>query len=165
MATARRGTARRNDPDGGAPGAPDDPLAQSLAAKTRTATRLYMRRLEEEIARAGISSGMWFFLRALWEEVGLSQTDLAERAGVMGPTTVTALNRMQRMGLIERRTSEQDRRRVHVFLTPRARALEAKLKPKAAALLELSVEGPSRAEVASLRRMLDVVIRNLQTKR
>ena len=45
-----------------------------------------------------MSFGHWTFLRILWEHDGLTQRALSEEAGVMEPTTFTALKAMERLG-------------------------------------------------------------------
>ena len=75
--------------------------------------------------------GHWVFLRALWEGDGLTQRQLSREAGVMEPTTFAALKAMEARGYVVRRQLADNRRNVHVFLTPRGRALEAVLVPLA----------------------------------
>ena len=41
-----------------------------------------------------VSYGHWSFLRILWESEGLTQRQLSGQAGVMEPTTFSALNAM-----------------------------------------------------------------------
>ena len=52
--------------------------------------------------------GHWAFLRILWEadgKGGLNQKELSTRAGVMEPTTVTAMRAMEALGYINRAMS------------------------------------------------------------
>ncbi len=139
-------------------------LARSLAARVRTCGRLFMRELEPQIVRHGISIGMWFFLRALWDEDGMSQSELSDRAGVMGQTAVPVMKEMERMGFIERKASVMDRRKVHVFLTRRGRDLRADLMPIASAVIDKGTKGISRAEIAAFDKTLDAILANLQAK-
>src|SRR4051812_48351920 len=97
--------------------------ANSLGYLTRIATRSFTRALEKRTLPHGISGGQWRFLRALWLEEGLTQRELSRRVGTTEPTTVTALKSLERNGLIRREPSAEDRRRVHVYLTPAAKKL------------------------------------------
>lgn len=138
------------------------PMKDSLAHKLRVVSRLVMRNLEDRIAVHGITSGMWFYLRVLWEHDGISQKELSERAGVVGPSTVGAVERMEAMGLIERRRSESDRRVSHVHLTARGRRLEQRLVPIAVAVINEAVAGLPREELDRMKRALDRMRANLE---
>jgi DNA-binding MarR family transcriptional regulator len=136
-------------------------MRDSLAHKLRVVSRLVMRNLEERIAEHGITAGMWFYLRVLWEHDGISQKELSERTGVVGPSTAGAMERMEAMGLIERRRSESDRRVSHVFLTAKGRRLERRLVPIAVAVINHAVAGLPRAEIDRVKRALDHMKENL----
>ena len=58
------------------------PLAESSGFLVRDANRAFQRLLEKRIASYGVARGQWYFLRVLWNEDGLSQRELARRAGV-----------------------------------------------------------------------------------
>jgi DNA-binding MarR family transcriptional regulator len=137
-------------------------MKDSLAHKLRVVSRLVMRNLEERIAVHGITSGMWFYLRVLWEHDGISQKELSERTGVVGPSTVGAMERMEAMGLIERRKCESDRRVTHVFLTAKGRRLERRLVPIAVAVINEAVAGLPRGEIDRMKRALDRIKANLE---
>jgi MarR family transcriptional regulator, organic hydroperoxide resistance regulator len=97
---------------------------------------------------------MWFFLRALWEEDGISQRVLSQRVGMMEPTTASALTNMERKGLVRRIRNRSDRRIVNVFLTERGQALRRELLPLAAAVNDEALLGIAANDVAQLRTLL-----------
>jgi len=123
----------------------------------REAHRAYMRALQSRISAHGVSMGQWFFLCALWEEDGLTQRELSQRVGMMEPTTVTALNGMERAGLVTRVRNAHDRRKVNIFLTDKGRALRGTLEPYAKNLNQAALTGLSPGEaataVSAIRRM------------
>ncbi|NJN51981.1 MAG: MarR family transcriptional regulator [Gammaproteobacteria bacterium] len=125
-------------------------------------SRLLMRNLEARVSAHGISQGMWFYLRVLWEHDGISQKELSERTGVVGPSTVGAIARMQAMGLIDCRKGEADRRVTTVHLTAKGRRLEATLVPLAIDVINEAVAGLSRAEVENMKAWLDHMRDNLE---
>ena len=135
--------------------------ANSIGYLTRIAFRAFSRSLETRTAPHGVSSGQWRFLRVLWREDGLTQRELSRRVGLREPTTVIALNGLERSGLVVRRKSETDRRRAHVYLTDRARKLEGVLMPAVAEVNRIALAGLTPAEVAVLRKALTLVGRNL----
>jgi len=136
---------------------PDDRLAHLVKDTTRALTRALQMRLVEH----GVSFGHWTFLRVLWEHDGLTQRSLSIEAGVMEPTTVTALNAMEALGYIERRRMGGNRRNNHVFLTARGKALKRKLVPLAKEVNQVAVAKISSTDVARTRRVLLAMIENL----
>ena len=133
----------------------------SIGYLTRIAFRAFSRALEVRTSPHGVSSGQWRFLRVLWREDGLTQRELSRRVGMREPTTVIALKSLQRSGFVTRKKSEEDRRKVHVFLTPEARALEAVLLPAVAEVNTVALAGLTPAEIDVLRKALTQVGRNL----
>ena len=135
--------------------------ANSIGYLTRIAFRAFSRALEERTARHGVSSGQWRFLRVLWREDGITQRELSRRVGLREPTTVIALKSLERSGFVRREKSVEDRRKVHVYLTPEAKALEQVLMPAVAEVNTLALAGLTPQEVEIFRRALVQVRRNL----
>ena len=133
----------------------------SIGYLTRIAFRAFSRALEVRTSPHGVSSGQWRFLRVLWREDGLTQRELSRRVGMREPTTVIALKSLERSGFVKRQKSVQDRRKVHVFLTPEARALEATLLPAVAEVNAVALAGLTPTEIDILRKALTQVGRNL----
>lgn len=137
------------------------PFDESVGYQIRQTHRLIQRNLQHRILPHGISIGMWYFLRALWHEDGLIQNELSARVGTMEPTTLGAIKSMERLGLVERVRSTEDRRKIHVFLTERGRALELDLIPVAKTLGETAVAGFSARERETLLSLLRAIQDNL----
>lgn len=135
--------------------------ANSIGYLTRIAFRSFSRALESRTAPYGVSSGQWRFLRVLWREDGLTQRELSRRVGMREPTTVIALKSLERSGFVVRTKNLEDRRKVHVFLTPEAKRLEATLLPAVAEVNDVALAGLSDSEVEILRKALTQVGRNL----
>jgi MarR family transcriptional regulator, organic hydroperoxide resistance regulator len=97
---------------------------------------------------------MWFFLRILWHEDGLTQRELSNRIGLTEPTALTTVANMESAGLITRIRNETDRRRINVFLTKRGRALREKMLPIAYEVNAKALDGLSASEIQLLLNML-----------
>jgi DNA-binding MarR family transcriptional regulator len=132
-----------------------------LAHLVKDATRALVRALQMRLAEHEVSFGHWTFLRILWEHDGLTQRELSEQAGVMEPTTFSALKAMEQLGYVERRQLPDNRKNIYVFLTPRGRALKEKLVPLAEEVNRVAVTGLNPAEVSKARQLLLAVIENL----
>ncbi len=122
----------------------------------RDVHRSLARALQARIVSHGVSMGQWFFLRALWDKDGLTQRELSQRVGMMEPTTVTALNGMERRGLVERVRNSHDRRKVNIYLTPKGRALRDVLLPCS---VEANREATLGIDPADLALAMDVLRR------
>ena len=132
-----------------------------LAHLVKDATRALLRALQMRLAEHGVSIGHWTFLRILWEADGITQRELSERAGVMEPTTFSALKTMDKLGFVTRRQLPDSRKKVYVFLTPKGRLLRSRLVPLAEQVNEIAVQGVPAADVAATRRTLLAVLENL----
>lgn len=132
-----------------------------MAHLVKDATRALVRALQSRLAGHGVSFGHWTFLRILWEHDGLTQRELSREAGVMEPTTFSALRAMETLGYIVRRPSPGNRRKVPIFLTARGRALKSTLVPLAEEVNAVAVRGVAVGDVAATRRTLLAILENL----
>jgi DNA-binding MarR family transcriptional regulator len=124
--------------------------------------RLFARALERRIRPHGASIGQFPVLLCLWEEQGLTQTQLAERLAIEQPTMANTLQRMERDGLIRRAPDPQDRRQAHVHLTARGAALEEPLTAEARRVNALATAGLAGADRALLMDLLRHIAGNLE---
>ncbi len=138
---------------------PDDRLAHLV----KHAARSLARALQMRLADHAVAYGHWTFLRILWETEGLTQRQLSSQAGVMEPTTFSALNAMERLGYVTRRYGPRGRKEVRIFLTRKGRALKGKLVPLAEEVNEVALREVVTADVAATRRTLLALITNLAT--
>lgn len=133
----------------------------SIGYLARIVFRSFSRLLEQGTLTHDVSAGQWRFLRQLWREDGITQRELSERVGMREPTTVVALNGLEKAGFVVRRRSTEDRRKTFIFLTPHARKLELLLAPMNAEVHEIATKGMSDDEVKTLQRLMRQVITNL----
>ncbi len=127
----------------------------------RDAHRAFQRLLERRIAAYGVTRGQWYFLRVLWITDGLSQRELSARVGMMEPTTVIALRTMERSSLIRRVRSENDRRKVEVWLTSKAKRLRNELLSVARTITDEAEAGINPRDLALFRRVIERMTANL----
>ena len=136
---------------------PNDRLAHLI----KDATRGFQRGLQRRLAEHSVSFGHWSFLRILWDTDGLTQRELSERAGVMEPTTFSALAAMEKLGYIARVPAPEGGRKVFIHLTPAGRALKDVLVPMAEEMNEIAVRCLREADIAATRRTLLAMVANL----
>jgi MarR family transcriptional regulator, organic hydroperoxide resistance regulator len=139
----------------------DFPPPESIGYQIRATHRLLQRVLQLKLEPFGVTLGMWYFLRALWSEDGLTQRELSRRVGTMEPTTLAAILSMEQSGLVKRVRSKSDRRKQHVHLTAKGRDLQTKLIPLARAVVATAVDGFETREVRQLLEALTEIQKNL----
>jgi DNA-binding MarR family transcriptional regulator len=91
-------------------------------------SRLHQHRAHERLEKLGLYRGQPPVLFALWQQDGLTQTELAERLGVTPATTTKMLQRMEKTGFVQRRPDPGDQRVSRVYLTEAGRAVQAQLE-------------------------------------
>jgi DNA-binding MarR family transcriptional regulator len=132
-----------------------------LAHLVKDATRALVRALQVRLAKHKVSFGHWAFLRILWEHDGLTQRELSDHAGVMEPTTFSAVQAMERLGYVTRRRIAGDRKKIYVFLTAQGRHLKRQLVPLAESVNRIAVRGVKPRDVRTTRDVLLTMIANL----
>ena len=137
-----------------------DPL-NSIGYLTRINFRAFSRALEKLTSRHGVSAGQWRFLRVLWDQDGITQRELAERTGTTEATTVRSVNGLLKSGLILRRREKDDRRKMKITLSAKGRRLRSELLPLVIEVNERALEGISKKDVETTRRVLLRTFSNL----
>jgi DNA-binding MarR family transcriptional regulator len=139
-----------------------DAIAEfNVGASLRHTYRFVYQAMQQRLAPYDISMGMFYFFMCLWKGDGLSQRELSDRVGTMGPGTVEQLRRMERRGFIKRRASTVDRRKIHVFLTPKGRALKNEIVPLAREVNNIALRGMRNEDIQLLRACLVQIRRNM----
>lgn len=108
--------------------------------------RLFASGLQQRIRPLGLAPAQFMTLLALWEEDGLTQRDLVRRLSVEQATMANTLIRMERDGLIERRSHPEDGRSQSIHLTAKAVALREPATRAARSQNEAALAGFSEDE-------------------
>jgi MarR family transcriptional regulator for hemolysin len=128
----------------------ETPLGRELS----TTGRVVRDRLDACLGQHGASLATWMVLRCAEHEEGLSQSELAQRMDIEGPTLVRHLDRLEQHGLVQRCRDEQDRRVVRVCLTDEGRRRHAELVHVAARFDQQLRALLDERELETLRRVL-----------
>lgn len=135
----------------------EDALGFLLADATRTMNRAIAARLTLH----GLPLGLFPFLRALCEQDGVSQKDLADRLRFKGPTAVAAIRQLERGGLVHRVSDPDDGRRSYLYVTTKGRELYDKVIIEVEDVMALCTRAFSRAEHQQFTRFLKRMRANL----
>ncbi|WP_026616731.1 MarR family winged helix-turn-helix transcriptional regulator [Ensifer aridi] len=122
--------------------------------------RSLARALQERGQKLGFAPGQFPILLELWSEDGLTQKQLLDRLDIEQATMANTLARMERDGLILRRRHPSDRRSQQIFLTERAREMEAAAKEAAAAAEQSLFSGFRRFEKELMLEYMRMALAN-----
>lgn len=100
-----------------------EPLGKLLAGICRL-NRGFMHSLWDEL---GLYRAQPFLLAVLWENEGITHSELARRMHVSPATVTNMLKRMEKSGLLERRPDAIDQRVSRVYLTDAGRAIRERV--------------------------------------
>src|SRR5258708_39355684 len=109
----------------------------------------------------GLHVGQELILFQLYEQDGMTQSELADVLCVEAPTVTKVLHRMEAAGLIERRQDSGDARVSRVYLMPKSGQLIEPLRSLWAEVEQKTIKGLSEPEVMLLRRLLLQILENL----
>jgi MarR family transcriptional regulator, organic hydroperoxide resistance regulator len=137
------------------------PWSDSVAYLLRNSYRVFARALQERIQAEGIPIGSWPFLRHLWQQDGITQSELTKAVGLMQPNTVAALRQLTRRGWVKQTRDEDDKRKIRIHLTPKGRELFYRAFPLALQAREQALADFSKEEIATLRSLLKRITKNL----
>jgi DNA-binding MarR family transcriptional regulator len=99
------------------------PLERSLGYHVRQLAETWQALMDHEGEMRGVTVSQWRYLRELWEEDRLTSGELTRRVGRQGPTTVVAVQGLERAGFVRVAKSPEDRRKSIVYLTARGRRM------------------------------------------
>jgi DNA-binding MarR family transcriptional regulator len=132
----------------------DDYLSYLLAR----ASHLVSRQFHAQLKPRGMPVPVWRVLSTLSDGDGLPVTELAKITLFKQPTLTKVIDRMSKQGLVERRASERDRRKVLVFITAKGRSQVADLLTRAKQHEREVLSGLSEADVNALKAALHNLI-------
>jgi DNA-binding MarR family transcriptional regulator len=101
-------------------------------------TTALARLLEREWTKAFkpffLTPSQAFMLRVVLEKPSLLQSELAKELAISRPTATRTLDGLQKLGLVERRTTESDGREYAIYPTASAQKLKESLNEASAAV-------------------------------
>lgn len=122
------------------------------------------RRLQRNFKNAelDITIEQWSVLYHLWKEDSLSQQELCLRTFRDKPSITRLVDNLEKLKLVKRVPSKQDRRINLIKLTEAALALEATTMEMATQTLNEALQGVTNEEVELAKKVLQQVYDNLK---
>lgn len=143
-----------------------EPVLEAISFYTGRLYYNYVGVLGRLLKSAGldrlITPGMGHILFALVQQDDQIISELSERTQLSNSTLTGMLQRMERSGLIRRRTDKRDRRAVRIRLTAKGRALQPRCEAVVAQMEAIFQEQMSLAAVTEFRQSARTMIENLR---
>lgn len=108
-----------------------------------------------------ITVQQWSILIVLWEEEGISQKILAQKAFKDNPTTTRIISLLEKQGIIKRKRNNKDTRIQQVYLTQKGKQITKDIIDPAQKVLNKAQQGLTAEELVDLKRMLNLLNQNL----
>jgi DNA-binding MarR family transcriptional regulator len=118
-------------------------------------------KMSEALTEIGLYAGQEMFLWHLWRQDGLTQSQMVERMCVQPPTVSKMLDRLEKVGLVERRPDSEDSRISRVYLTEQGHRSQRAVRDVWTDLEQRIAAGLNVEERIVLRRLLLQVHENL----
>jgi DNA-binding MarR family transcriptional regulator len=131
--------------------------------------RLHIQRvttLRKEFQAAGydLTTEQWALLARLWEQEGINQNQLAEKALKDRHNITRILNRLEKQGHIERRPDENDKRAYRLYLTETGRAVQKKLTPVVLKHIGTMLKGINAEDQQAFHKIIKQIVDNLENR-
>ncbi len=140
----------------------ENPLENSLGFQMTVAARSMKHALDVKLAEHGVTSSQYVALEILWQNNGLSISDLGKELHFDNPTLSGIINRLVHAKLIRRSRDRNDRRVIKVFLTDRGRELSDILPKVAEDVNKRAVENFSKKDKKAILDLAKRVHSNLK---
>lgn len=131
---------------------------------TGMASTAVARRLQKNFKQAGIEITIeqWSVLYHLWKNDGISQQELCTQSFRDKPSITRLVDNLEKMKLVQRVPSKDDRRINLIFLTEPAKKLQDETMNTASQTLNEALQGVSIAEIETCKAVLQKVYDNLK---
>ena len=135
----------------------DNQLCYALYAAAHRMTKSYRPLLE----RLGLTYPQYLVLLVLWEQDGVTVSEIGRRLRLDSGTLTPVLKRLESAGFLRRTRRQSDEREVEIGLTDQGRELRAEAAAvRETVMCQLEMSEP---EIRNLRRDLNLVIDRLGT--
>ena len=130
---------------------------------TGKASTAIARRLQKNFKSANIDITIeqWSVLYHLWKLDGLSQQQLCDATFRDKPSITRLVDNLEKLGLVKRVSSKEDRRINKIYLTKEATALQEQTMELANQTLNEALAGVSNGQVEIAKEVLQMVYDNL----
>ncbi|MDX2047931.1 MAG: MarR family transcriptional regulator [Chitinophagaceae bacterium] len=131
---------------------------------TGKASTAMARRLQKNFKQNGIEITIeqWSVLYHLWKQDGMSQQELCNATFRDKPSITRLVDNLEKLKLVKRVASKEDRRMNMIYLTDTAKKLQEQTMELAGLTLNEALEGVTADEIEVCKSVLQKVYDNLK---
>jgi DNA-binding MarR family transcriptional regulator len=131
---------------------------------TGKASTAIARRMQKNFKQSGvdITIEQWSVLYHLWKEDGLSQQQLCDATFRDKPSITRLVDNLEKLKLVKRVASKDDRRINLIYLTPEAQQLQDQTMELANQTLNEALNGVTNSQIDIAKEVLQTVYENLK---
>ncbi|MEZ9232911.1 MarR family winged helix-turn-helix transcriptional regulator [Vibrio amylolyticus] len=116
------------------------------------------KKFEIELKKHGLTVALWPTMMCLWEEEGVTQRDISAKSKVENSTTTRTIDKLEKLGLVERRDDPNSRRSFRIYLTQQGHDLKEVLLPIPIAVNNDMLSSLDANEQAEMIRLLQKMV-------
>jgi DNA-binding MarR family transcriptional regulator len=131
---------------------------------TGKASTAIARRLQKKFNNASLNLTIeqWSVLYHLWKQDGISQQELCNATFRDKPSITRLVDNLEKLDLVKRIASKEDRRINMIFLTPRAQQLQDQSMDLATETLNEALKTVPEEQIEICKSVLQIVYDNLK---
>jgi MarR family transcriptional regulator for hemolysin len=134
-----------------------DSIGMLMALASKSQEKLAEIEMKKKL---DLTPAQWKVILALSMSDGLTQRELAEKIYIDGSTLVPVIDRMEQIGLVERKIDSKDRRINRIFLTKKSESTIASITLIILHLRKTVYKGISENEINLAKNILKNIIKN-----
>ncbi len=112
---------------------------------------------KEELESYDLTPPQFALMGFLWQQDGLTQVELSEKSQVDRTTVGGLIDRLEKIGLVERHPHPQDRRAYQIRLTTKGKDMERPLTEVAQRAMARFTAGLKQEDLGELARILEIL--------
>ncbi len=134
---------------------------RSIGYRLKKLSAILSREINLELEPFDLTRNHWTILGCLWQQNGVSVSEISQQAQQIGGTITGVLDRMEKRKLLKRKRDRKDKRIWRVHLSDEGVALLDVLPPVVKRLWDRGLTGFTEEERVRFSNLIDLGIRNL----
>ena len=125
-------------------------------------SKMFHDTMRHKLEENGIAPGYRRVIFHLVHHDGITQSELTKMAHLSAPSISVMIEKMEREGLVEKKSDESDGRQSRISLTQAGHGLVEIINMNVKETEKIALEGLKAEETDTLKRLLDRVFNNLE---
>jgi MarR family transcriptional regulator for hemolysin len=134
----------------------------SIGYKVYRTSRAFQKAFDLELRKnVSLTLSQWRVINILISFNGITQKEIADKLELEAPSLIPMIDKLQSLGLVERRPDPNDRRINRIFLTKKAESLYESMHECGLSIIKLAAKGIEQDQLNIVIKYLDMITNNL----